>query len=205
LSVSDWFVKIYIEKKKTDIVYLPPKEFKMRKPIKREECIEIGFVKKTHGVKGELQIFFQEGIDEIIEELEYIFFDFEGHLVPFFIESVFSIGSSSAVILFDTLTSKEKAGEFVGCKLFIENEWLTENKLPFSLQLIVGFTLSDPEKGEIGRITGIDDFGGNVVLNVDHKGKEILVPFNEELLHKFNPKDQTLIMECHEGLLDLND
>jgi 16S rRNA processing protein RimM len=177
----------------------------MRKPINREECTEIGFVKKTHGVKGELQIFFQEGIDEIIEELEYIFFDFEGHLVPFFIESVFSIGSSSAVILFDTLTSKEKANEFTGCKLFIENEWFDENNLPVSLQSIVGFTLHDPEIGEIGKITAIDDFGGNIVLSIDYKGKEIMIPFNEELLHEINPKDQILIMECHNGLFDLND
>jgi 16S rRNA processing protein RimM len=177
----------------------------MRKPINREECTEIGFVKKTHGVKGELQIFFQEGIDEIIEELEYILFEFEGLLVPFFIESIFSIGSNSAIILFDTLTSKEKSNEFTGCKLFIENEWFSENNLSFSPQLIVGFTLSDPEKGVIGKITNIDDFGGNLVLSVDYNGKEILIPFNEELLHHFNPKDQTLIMECHEGLFNLND
>jgi 16S rRNA processing protein RimM len=177
----------------------------MRKPINKKECTEIGFVKKTHGVKGELQIFFQEGIDEIIEELEYLFFEFEGHLVPFFIESIFSIGSNSAIILFDTLTSKEKANEFVGCKLFIENEWLNQETLPFSTQQIVGYTLSDPDKGVIGKITNIDNFGGNLVLNVNYNGKEILIPFNEELLHKFNPKDQTLVMECHEGLFDLND
>lgn len=177
----------------------------MRKPINREECIEIGFVKKTHGVKGELQIFFQEGIDEIIEELEYIFFEFEGHLVPFFIDSIFSIGSSSAIILFDTLTSKEKATEFAGCKLFIEKEWFTEGNLPFSAEMIVGFTLSDPDKGEIGTITAIDDFGGNLVLSVDFNGKEILIPFNEELLHQFDPKSRKLVIECHDGLFDLND
>jgi 16S rRNA processing protein RimM len=177
----------------------------MRKPVNREKCTEIGFVKKTHGVKGELQIFFQEGIEEIIEELEYIFFDFEGHLVPFFIDSIFSISTNSAVILFETLTSKEKANEFAGCRLFIEKDWLTENNLSFSPQLVVGFILFDPAKGKIGKITGIDNFGGNLVLSVDSEGKEILIPFNENLLHKFNPKDQTLIMECHEGLFDLND
>jgi 16S rRNA processing protein RimM len=177
----------------------------MRKPIHIEECTEVGFIKKTHGVKGELFITYQEGIDEIIEEIEYLFFEFEGHLVPFFIESIFSIGPNSAIILFDTLTSKEKANEFVGCKLFIENEWFSEGNLPFSAEMIVGFTLSDRDKGEIGKITAIDDFGGNMVLSVDYNGKEILIPFNEELLHKFNPKDRSLMMECHEGLFDLND
>jgi 16S rRNA processing protein RimM len=176
----------------------------MRKPINIEECTEIGFVKKTHGTKGELLIFYQEGIDGIIEEIEYLLFEFDGHLVPFFIESIFSIGSTSAIILFDTLDSKEKAYEFVGCKLFIEKEWLNQNDLPFSPQMIIGYTLSDPTTGEIGKITAIDDFGGNFVLSVDYKGKEILIPFNEELLQKFNPNDQTLVMECHEGLFDLN-
>jgi 16S rRNA processing protein RimM len=177
----------------------------MRKPINIEACNEIGYIKKTHGTKGELNVSYQEGIEEIIEELEYIFFEFEGHLVPFFIESIFSIGPSSAIILFDTLDSKEKAYEFVGCKLFIEKEWFNENSLPFSPEMIVGFTLTDPDKGEIGKITSVDDYGGNLVLSVDFKGKEILIPFNEELLHQFNEKEQTLVIECHEGLFDLND
>jgi 16S rRNA processing protein RimM len=177
----------------------------MRKPINKEECTEIGFVKKTHGTKGELNIFYQEGIDEVIEELEYLFFEFEGNLVPFFIDSIFSIGSNAAIILFETLDSKEKANEFVGCKLFIEKEWFEENNLPFSPEMIIGFTLSDCDKGVIGNITAIDDFGGNLVLSVDYHGKEILIPFNEELLHQFNPKEKNLLMECHEGLFDLND
>jgi 16S rRNA processing protein RimM len=182
-----------------------PKEDTMRKPINKAECTEIGFVKKTHGVKGELQIFFQEGIDEIIEELEYFFFEFEGHLVPFFIESIFSIGSNSAIILFNTLSSKEEADEFIGCKLFLENEWFDRDSSPFSEELVVGLTLIDPVKGEIGKITHINNYSGNLVLTIDYHGKELLIPFNEKLLHKFNIKDQSLVMDCHEGLFDLND
>jgi 16S rRNA processing protein RimM len=177
----------------------------MRKAIDRDNCFEIGFVKKTHGVKGEVQIAFQEGLDEIIEELEYLFFEIEGLLVPFFIDSIFSIGTNSSIVLFETLDSKEKANEFTGSKLFIEKKWLTENEIPSSPQLLVGFTLIDPQKGEIGKITHVDDYGGNLVITVKYKRKDILIPLNEELIHQFNPKEQTLILECHEGLFDLND
>ncbi|HNW51606.1 MAG TPA: ribosome maturation factor RimM [Prolixibacteraceae bacterium] len=177
----------------------------MRKAIDRDNCFEIGFVKKTHGVKGEVQIAFQEGLDEIVEELEYLFFEVEGLLVPFFIDSIFSIGANSAIILFETLDSKEKANEFTGCKLFIEKEWLAENDIPFSPQLLVGFTLIDPSKGKIGKITHVDDYGGNFVITVLHKRKEILVPLNEDLIHQFNPKELTLTIECHDDLFDLND
>jgi len=83
----------------------------MRKPININNCTEIGYVKKTHGVKGELQVFYQEGFEELLDELEFIFVKYEGLLVPFFIESVFSSGSSSAIVQFETLTSKEMANQ----------------------------------------------------------------------------------------------
>jgi 16S rRNA processing protein RimM len=176
----------------------------MRKPVNKENCTEIGYVKKTHGVKGELQIYYQEGIEDILDELEYMFFEYEGLLVPFFIESIFSSGSTAAIILFKTLTSKEKATQFAGCKLFIENEWLSEIETQFSPQLLKGYTISDSKKGIIGEITEIEDFGGNIVFTVISKNKEILIPFHEELLVKFNPKRKNIILNCPDGLIDLN-
>jgi 16S rRNA processing protein RimM len=176
----------------------------MRKPVSKENCTEIGYVKKTHGVKGELQVFYQEGIEEILDDLEFIFFEYEGLLVPFFIDSIFSSGANSAVILFKTLDSKEKATEYAGCKLFIDTCLLLEEEASYSPQLLIGFTVSDVQIGKIGEISVIEDFGGNIVFTVLVKGKEILIPFHDELLVEFNPAKKLIVLDCPEGLLELN-
>lgn len=176
----------------------------MRKPISKEDCTEIGYVKKTHGVKGELQIFYEEGVEDLLDELEYIFFEYEGLLVPFFIDTVFSSGATSAIILFKTLGSKEKANSYTGCKLFIEIERLADVEADFSPQLLKGFTVSDIRKGKIGEISEIEDFGGNIVFTITVKRKKILIPFHDELLVEFDPAKKVIVLDCPEGLIDLN-
>jgi len=103
----------------------------MRRIVDKANCTEIGYVKKTHGVKGEVQIVFHDGLDEMIERLDYLFFEVEGLLVPFFIDSIFSIGPNSAILLFETLGNKEEATAFVGCKLFIDTVELDGSEVEF--------------------------------------------------------------------------
>jgi 16S rRNA processing protein RimM len=176
----------------------------MRKPININNCTEIGYVKKTHGVKGELQIFYQEGIEELLDELEFIFVEYEGLLVPFFIESVFSSGSSSAIVQFETLSSKEMANQFSGCKLFIDSELLSSDEAIFSYDQLKGFAIIDQNNTLIGEIVEIDDFKGNIVFTVGHKKSEILISFNEDLLIEFKPESKQIFMQCPDGLIELN-
>jgi 16S rRNA processing protein RimM len=177
----------------------------MRKPVNRNNCTEIGYVKKTHGVKGELQIFYEEGMEEILDNLEYIFFEYQGLLVPFFIDTIFSSGPNAAIILFKTLDSKEKAGDFAGCKLFIETDKLEGAETLFSPQLLKGYTVFDVTKGKIGEISEIEDFGGNIVFTIKVKRKKILIPFHDELLVEFDPDKKMMILDCPDGLIDLNE
>jgi 16S rRNA processing protein RimM len=176
----------------------------MQKPVTKDHCTEIGYVKKTHGVKGELQLFYHEGIDEILDELEYIFFEYEGLLVPFFIDEIFSSGSSSAIVHFETLDTKEKANGFTGCKLYIESNRLSTDEAVFSYDQLKGFSIIDQNNTLIGEITAIDDFGGNIVFTIGGKKNEILVSFNEDLLIEFKPESKQIIMECPTGLIELN-
>jgi 16S rRNA processing protein RimM len=177
----------------------------MRKTIQKEACTEIGFVKKTHGVKGELQINYPEGIEDIIDGLDYIFFEVEGLLVPFFVETVYSSNGMSAIIKFETLDLKEKAAIFAGCKLFVESEKLTHIEDHFAPSLLIGFTLYDQNKKKIGLITEISDYGGNVVFTLGEGKNEQLVPFHSDLLIDFFPQGKTITVHCPEGISTLND
>jgi 16S rRNA processing protein RimM len=177
----------------------------MVKMLNRNNCTEIGFIKKTHGVKGELLVFFEDGLDSVIENSDYLYFEVEGLLVPFFIEEIEIRDNSSAAILFDTLDVKEKSMQYIGCKIFLDNDLLSGHTDILNPVLIKGFTVEDKKLGIIGEIIDINDFGGNYVLTVKNGRKEILIPFNDNLLVNFNEDKKRIIFDCPDGLLEIND
>lgn len=177
----------------------------MRKPINIDNCTEVGYVKKTHGVKGSLHLVLDNNLDEILEELDFLFFKVDGLPVPFFIEEILGLGSGFANVQFKTITSKEQAQNFIGYTLMIDSEELTENSDFLSPQLLKGFTLIDQTLGEIGEILEVSDFGGNIVFSVMHENAEVMIPFNEELLIAFDRNHSTLTLNCPGGLFDISD
>lgn len=46
----------------------------------------------------------------------------------------------------------------------------------------IGYTVTDVQKGYLGEITDVDETTINVLLRVDHKGEELLIPAVEELI-----------------------
>jgi 16S rRNA processing protein RimM len=176
----------------------------MRKTIDINNCTEIGFIKKPHGLQGEVFIQFLPGMEDTLENLEYAFVLTEGLPVPFFIEDVYFRGETNANIKFELINSQEKAKEFTGCKLFCENEHLIVSHNDLSLSTLVGYTIIDHSLGQLGPVLQVDDFGGNVVLTVQYLDGEIMLPLNDDFVLSIDHDSHTLIMQCPEGLLDLN-
>lgn len=175
-----------------------------RKPIAIENCINVGYVKKPHGIKGDLLVVFIGGINDSIEDVDFLFFEIDGLLVPFFIEDLTWRSDDSIIFKFRLIDSKEKAQLFTGYKVFVDKEVLILNDDNFDPRYLVNFKVIDSKLGEIGKITDVNDFGGNIVFSVNYGGTEIMIPFNEELLISFNQLASTLTMQCPEGLFDLN-
>jgi 16S rRNA processing protein RimM len=72
----------------------------------------------------------------------------------------------------------------------------------FEIENLKGFTVIDETLGELGKIEFVDDYSGNIVLTIDYKGRELLVPFNEDFLVDFNAEEKTLKLDLPEGLVD---
>lgn len=177
----------------------------MRKPINIKNTIDVGYVKKTHGVQGELHLVVDEGLYETIDQLTYLFFEIDGLPVPFFIEGISTIGDGFAHVKFKNLDTKEKANQYVGTKLSVDHHELKIDLSNVSPTLIIGFTIVDVKLGEIGKVVDVNDFGGNIVLSVSYSNQEVMIPFNEELIVSFNMETQTIEMDCPEGLFNLSD
>ena len=99
----------------------------------------------------------------------------------------------------EEIDSIEKAKPFVGKKVLVNEEFVFEEEA----HPLIGYTLIDKNFGEVGVIKDIDDTSANPVLNIDHKGKQVILPYNEDLVMDINEAKKTVNYTAPEGLIEM--
>jgi 16S rRNA processing protein RimM len=175
--------------------------------LRKEDCYLAGTFVKTHGVKGELIV---KTNNDLLEKnkLESILVDIDGGLVPFFIakNGLNARNHSSVRILLDDMLNEEKAKRFIGCDIYVpmkDVQNYIEELDEVDPNVLIGFFYIDDERGELGEIIDIQDFAGNIVMVIDIKGEEVMIPFADENFIDLDEETKTITMETPEGLLDL--
>lgn len=173
--------------------------------IPKAKCQNIGFIRKLHGVHGDLALEFEPGFEWSVDEAKRFFVELDGLLVPFFLkEDGFRFKSTkTAIVSFDWVETEKYARRLVGCPVFLFQNEIVDEPEEKPVSKFVHFTLFDEKLGEIGSITAVDDFSGNLVFYVQYKGEEILVPFNEDFLVSADEEQKILKLNLPEGLIDI--
>lgn len=173
--------------------------------IKAEEVYKIGRIGKPHGVKGELQLQFDDDIFDRVDA-DYLVLSIDGILVPFFMEEYRFRSDSVALMKFEDIDTQERARELVGCDVFFPRELAEEGTEDVSMSQIVGFKIRDAHNNKVvGRILGIDTSTVNTLFELETEdGKEVLLPANDDLIRDINPSAQEITMELPDGILDLD-
>jgi 16S rRNA processing protein RimM len=172
--------------------------------IPKADCEKVGFFKKTHGVNGDLVLEFEPQFEYSIENADRFFVELEGLLVPFFImEDGFRFKTeNSAILTFDGVESEKYAKRMVGSSVFLFKNEIIVMDDELSDSELVDYLLVDEKLGKIGIIDQIDNYSGNIVFTVNFKGKELLVPFNEDFLIEIDKQNKVITLNLPEGLFD---
>lgn len=170
--------------------------------IEQEELLEIGFVSKPHGFKGELQlVLFTE--DRLPKKLEFLFIWMDHGPVPFFIERLSQSGSVT-IVKFEDVDNEKMASGLSGQKLFIEKRLAAKEQLENAHQsLYQGFTLVDKTKGEIGILESLIVSGTKKIFVIRRDGKEILIPAEKPIWVKTDKMKKIIHLNLPEGLLEV--
>ena len=173
--------------------------------IDKKDCTVIGYVQKPHGIKGEVVVVLDDEFIETFDSAEYFFIEVEGGLVPYFIseEGLRNRNNESVIIKFDFVNSQTKAKELAECKLFVLNRELVETEYTEVYSELIGMKVIDKKAGEIGTISRIDDFSGNVVITVVYPRAEILIPLSDDIITEIDEKNKKIHLTCPEGLIDI--
>ncbi len=173
--------------------------------IPKAECKKIGFIRKMHGVHGDLVLEFEPEFEWSVEEAERFFLEIDGLLVPFFLKkNGFRFKSTkTAIISFDWVDTEKYARRLVGALVFLFKNEIIDEEEQEPVSKFVHFTLIDEKLGELGKISSVDDFSGNIVFQIISQGNEILIPYNDDFLISVNEAQKTITLNLPDGLIDL--
>ncbi|UXX80766.1 ribosome maturation factor RimM [Reichenbachiella carrageenanivorans] len=167
-----------------------------------DDCYQIGHVIKTHGLKGDVQLFLDVDNPLEYQNLESVLVQQNSALIPFFIEHI-QINSSKAIAKFEEIDDVEEAKALVASPIF-----LPLNNLPdladdeYYLHQLVGMDLYD--KGKlIGQVKELFEIGPQELISVIHQGKEVLIPLKDEIILKVDIETNRIDADIPDGLIDI--
>ncbi len=179
--------------------------------ITEQQLIEVGYITKLHGLKGEMQARITDSVIDDVEHCPYLVCEIDGIFVPFFLDSFRFRSTESALLKFEDIDSAEKAEPFCGLKLYFDRKCFTpDEQEEYERQVeeengLIGYRIVDKTMGPIGEIIDVNDMTENVLFIVEHEGDEIMIPAAEDLILDIDDENETILMDLPQGLVNIDE
>lgn len=167
------------------------------------ETFYIGYITKTRGLKGEMQLFFEfEDYAEL--QLDVLFLEINKKLVPYFIDTLKLQKNRTAYLNLEDIDHVDKAQALIRKKVYLPNDKMPERDPDdFRYTDLVGYLVIDENEGEIGEITGVEEFPQQFIAKVDYSGQELMFPLSDDLILDIDAEGQTIEVQLPDGLIDV--
>lgn len=177
--------------------------------IRSDEVFRIGYITRQRALRGEVEMQFTDDSFDT-GSADYLVFDMDGILVPFYWEEYSFKNQDTAIFKFEGIDSEQRARHLVGHAVYYPKACVaeadeTEGATLSSYKALTGFAVSDAEGQPIGTVEAVDDSSVNILLTLRRPdGSEVLIPFHNDFLLHFDLRERTLQLDLPEGLLSLN-
>ncbi len=172
--------------------------------ITKNNCILLGTLTKPHGTKGSALVWLKDLKADDIKKRGTVFVEIDGLLVPFFIEHFQEKSAESIILQLEGIQSETRLKELAGSNVYVLPEQVKrKRKLLSGLPRLMGYTVKDLHTDFVGIAGGITGLANNPLLQVQHEGREYLVPVHEDIILEINHKDKVIVIKAPEGLFEL--
>ncbi len=171
--------------------------------MNRDECFELGYVIKTHGLVGEVALHLDVDDPSMYEDLGGVFIEIKNNLVPFFSEYTF-FNNEKLVVKFEDVEDLESAEKLKGTKVFMPIERLPKlDGDKYYFHELLGYEVLGVDGNAMGKVTQIYEANAQSLLAFEHKGKEVLVPINDDILVSVDKAKKEVKIDFPDGLIDI--
>ncbi len=170
----------------------------------KEDCFYLGRIVKKHSFKGEVVIKLDTDEPELYRNMESVFVDIGGNLVPFFIKKSSLSKETMLRVHFEDVNSEEEADFMMKSGIY-----LPLNELPplegnqFYYHEIIGFTIIDAIHGDVGVLVYINDKASQPMFEIEKGDVEIFIPMIDDFIKKIDREQKEVHVQTPEGLIDL--
>ena len=134
-----------------------------------------------------------------------MFLELEGEIREFSVEASRAY-KNFVIVKFKGVDTIAQAKKLVGKECLIPEEKLSSlEKGSYYLYQIVGCTVITVKGTEVGTVKDLLFIESNDILEVESQGKEILVPFTEEICVEVNLEKKEIVIDPPQGLLEINE
>lgn len=168
-----------------------------------DESFYIGYISRTKGLKGEIQLYFEfDDYEEL--ELDVVFLEINKKLVPYFVESLKFNNNKTAYVTFEDVNHIDLAKDLVSRSLYLPNSKMPERDPDdFRYKDLVGYQVVDEVHGALGAIVEVNEMPQQFIAAVDMEGKELLFPLSDDLIRTIDPIKKAIQVHLPEGLVSL--
>lgn len=169
-----------------------------------ENCYLLGYIVRTHGVSGDLIFHIDADYPEDYIDLDSVFVEIKGNLVPYFIEDFNLHKTDKAIVALEGIDTIEKAQALVGSALYLPEEALEElEEGQFYYHDIPGYTVVDNTLGALGEVVTVYTPGAQDLIAMSYNGFEVLIPVVDDIVIRADHEQKQIHVNLPEGLLDV--
>ncbi|MEZ4775167.1 MAG: ribosome maturation factor RimM [Bacteroidia bacterium] len=173
--------------------------------MKKEDCIEIGYISKAHGLKGEVTAVLDVYDVADYQKVRTLYLARKtAPLQAFSVRKLTVTGKKAVILNLEGITTREQAENLTGTTLFYPAENLPA--LPdgnFYFFEVIGFAVEDQRHGPLGIVKDFADGPAQNLMIIDYQGFEVLVPITDEFVHQADKEKKIIYTSLPEGLLEL--
>jgi len=167
------------------------------------EYFKIGKLVSAFGLKGEMILKHNLGKKTSLKGLQTIFIEERKEsFIPWFIETSRIKSEDEIYLKLTDINIREAA-----IKLIQKEVWLPEADFKkFSAKSspinLLNYTIIENDK-VLGKILEVIEQPHQLLCRIEIQAKEVLIPLNEDTIKKIDKKNQQVIVELPEGLLEI--
>jgi|TARA_B110000091_G_scaffold82995_1_gene91343 16S rRNA processing protein RimM len=172
--------------------------------MKLKDCYFIGHISRKHGFKGDLLVKLDVDDPSRYKNLESVFLDRKGRLIPFFLSSCKLTQKGFLHIHFEGVDTEIDADRLCKSGLYLPLSFLPPmegNK--FYYHEIEGYKVIDRSYGEIGIMKEVVNEKVQPLFAIENGLKEVLIPIIDSVIDELDRENKILYLTCPEGLIEV--
>lgn len=173
--------------------------------MNKDEMHCLGKITKLHGYKGELTVFLDTAKVADYKDLQFLFLEIKGSLVPYKIELFEPKTNDSVKVRLAGVNDEATAKSLLKSMVYVRlSELSVKDEDRRDMVNWVGYTVFDQTHGNIGVVEEVVEHRKNPQLEIRHNtGKLILLPLQPEFVLEIDDESQTISTAAPEGLIEL--